>query len=148
MEQKQPDLCVVFSLIDCPGLRLLGVRRVLSEYLLECWEDKNHSLSHHTTEAEWRIQTKSERQRKPTQTGKQGHRGRDTGEAQRGRIINRTYTLLTCAALNASLFKPVVPGLALRANQKMSQLLDLHSQNLNRLASTLRVLFLDRPQMN
>lgn len=47
MEQKQPDLCVVFSLIDCPGLRLLGVCRILSEYLLECWEDKNHRLSSH-----------------------------------------------------------------------------------------------------
>lgn len=36
MEQKLPDLCVVSSLIDCPGLRLLGMRRILSEYLLEC----------------------------------------------------------------------------------------------------------------
>ncbi len=58
MEQKQSDLCVVFSLIDCLGLRLLGVHCVLSEYLLECWGDKNHSLSHYTTEAEWQIQTK------------------------------------------------------------------------------------------
>lgn len=57
MEQKQPDLCVVFSLIDCPGLRLLGVCCVLSEYLLKCWEDKNHSLSHLTTEAKCQMQT-------------------------------------------------------------------------------------------
>lgn len=60
MEQKQPHLCVVFSLIDCSGPRLLGARWILSEYLLECWEDKNHNPRHHTTEAEWQIQTKRE----------------------------------------------------------------------------------------
>lgn len=73
MEQKQPHLCVVFSLIDCSGPRLLGARWILSEYLLECWEDKNHNPRHHTTEAGKYKQT--ERQRKPTQTDK-GERGR------------------------------------------------------------------------
>lgn len=80
MEQKQPDLCVVFSLIDCPGLRLLGVRCVLSEYLLECWEDKNHSLSHYTTEARVANTKQNARGRKPSQTGQWGQRGRDTQE--------------------------------------------------------------------
>ncbi|CAB1441029.1 unnamed protein product [Pleuronectes platessa] len=51
MEQKQPDLCVVSSLIDCPGLKLLTMHCVLSEYLLERGEDKSHSSRRHTTEA-------------------------------------------------------------------------------------------------
>lgn len=61
MEQKPPDLCAAFSLIDCPGLRLLRVRFVLSEYLLECWEDKNHSLSHHNTERPIQTNGKAEK---------------------------------------------------------------------------------------
>lgn len=85
MEQKQPDLCVVFSLIDCPGLRLLGVRRVLSEYLLECWEDKNHSLSHHTTEAEWRIQTKKREAKEAHTDGQTGTQRKRRRRAERHR---------------------------------------------------------------
>lgn len=85
MEQKQPDLCVVFSLIDCPGLRLLGVRRVLSEYLLECWEDKNHSLSHHTTEAEWRIQTKKREAKEAHTDGQTGTQRKRRRRAERQR---------------------------------------------------------------
>lgn len=60
MEQKQPDLCGVPSLIDCSGPRLLGVCCVLSEYLPECWEDKNHSLKQDATEAASPTQTVSE----------------------------------------------------------------------------------------
>lgn len=82
MEQKQPDLCVVFSLIDCPGLRLLGVCCILSEYLLECWEDKNHRLSHHTTEAAWQIQTK----RKAAEAHSEGQMRTHEGERQEEKI--------------------------------------------------------------
>lgn len=76
MEQKQPDLGVVFSLIDCPGLGLLRVRRILSEYLQECWEDKNHRLRRHTTEAAWKTRTK----RKAHTEGQMGTRGVETQE--------------------------------------------------------------------
>lgn len=44
--QKQPDLSVVFSLIDRSGPGLLTARHILSECLLECWEDKNRRGKH------------------------------------------------------------------------------------------------------
>ena len=56
MEQKQPDLCVVSSLIDGGGPRLLTVRCILSECFLEYRKDKNHSFHHDVTEAERPIQ--------------------------------------------------------------------------------------------
>lgn len=58
MEQKHLDLCVVFPLIDCPGPRLLWVYWILSEHLLECWEDENYGFRRHTTAA---LQTQTEK---------------------------------------------------------------------------------------
>lgn len=60
MKQKHPDLCGVPSLIDYSGPRLHGVCCVLSEYLAERWEDKNHSLKQDATEAARPTQTVSE----------------------------------------------------------------------------------------
>lgn len=69
MEQKQqPDPAVVGGLIDCPGPGGPAEHRILSEYLQECWEDKNHRLSRRTTQAAKYKQTKKYRERgEPTQ---------------------------------------------------------------------------------
>lgn len=89
MEQKHLDLCVVLPLIDCPGPRLLRVCWILSEHLLECWEDENHRLRRHTTAA-WQTEAEKNNCGSP-------HRGTN-GDRKRGDIERRvaqTYSMVS-----------------------------------------------------